>query len=288
MTTHSCLVAPLLAACTLGMACANRSPLPADGPPTAEDRAEDSTVSDPWAERGSVTATPCPQHSLLVRAAAPEPGGPIATLVIERRGDGMREKATCLRVGETSALLAPGEEVRVNVAADAEKFTRITVGASDVLLPVEPGGTVELGDHPCFGWAFTSAWLDPFGVDGSHAYCRAPDATCKEGYTAAGPPGPVQDALCADTRDDHSERRCVRNATLRFVAPGLALRETGDEAGTPVPAGSSVEVGPSLMPARCDLPELVAGADRVLVAAPAGGRLEVQRHGEQIEVVARP
>ncbi len=279
------LSAPLVAVCTLVVACASRPPVKDE--PAARATGGSTAAATATAQHARAPAPPCPSHSLLVRAASPNPGEPSATLVIDRRGEGMKEKSTCLRVGNTSKLLAPGKKTRVAIAANVTKFARLTIGTSDVLLPVEPEGTVTLGDHPCFGWALSAAWLDPFGADERNAYCRAPDAKCKKGYTAAGPPGPVQDPLCADDRDDHSERRCVRNTTLHLADPGLALREFGAETDTPVEAGKSVEVGPSLMPAHCGLPELATGDDRVLVAAPAGARLDVLQDSGHIAVVAR-
>ena len=262
---------PVALALTLVACSASQPVTPPDEPAPAPAKASASPQSG------------CGDYAFVVNADAASVKGPRATLVVERKGEGMpsKERATCIEVGGETVIAAPGERVEVAIAAHAQQLQRLRIGGRLVLVPIAPGGRIRLADQPCFGWALSAPWLDPFAVGSDHAYCRADGATCREGYTQVGPPGPVSEPLCETHSDEDSSRRCVRNAAVRFVGAAntnLRLFRFGDESGEPIALGAGPaarELSPTAMPAHCGEPEVATASERVMLILSAGSRVDV-------------
>lgn len=216
--------------------------------------------------------------AFVVEVAAPAPGAPSATLHVRRRGEGMRaqDRWTCVRRGSDETLLGPGQALELPIAADARALQRMTVGEREVLVVVEPGGRLSLRDQPCFDWALTAPWLDPFGFEAPQAYCAAPGAECREGFAKAGPPGPVRDPLCeAHHPDGDSSRRCVEEARVTVKGKQPVRLDEGKGPVELAPR-TTARVSPTMGLGGCVHPVLRVAGDEVMLIVPAGAMVEVE------------
>ncbi|MBN2496870.1 MAG: ankyrin repeat domain-containing protein [Deltaproteobacteria bacterium] len=278
---------------------------------------------DPGPRREPPPASPCGEPAFTVQAPSPEEGAPQARLTVNRLGEGMSRarRATCLVAGGERLLVLPGERGEIAIAAHPEKVQRLEVDGRIYLVWIPPAGELGIVDHPCYDWTFSAIWLDPFFQEPPIAYCREPDQACKPGTAQAGPPGPVEDPLCAiHLPDGDSERRCVRRAGVRFPAelraelplfrpgPPGSPRETPRPTSVPDPSrptsvprldGQALSISPDrlvsryfgldpiLPPASCSFPGLELGDEKVWLAIGPGARWTVHMGaGGRIEALA--
>jgi hypothetical protein len=183
-------------------------------------------------------ANACRGTELSIDLPAPLPGGPSATIEIDRKGEGMAiaERATCVRIGGQELRLEPGEKRQLAIRADPRALQRLAVGGRPLLAHVAPGDDWMFLDHPCYSWQLAGPRTDPWFAPAPLAYCtRTGRQECRRGFFHPAPPRPVQDDICGDTEEI---RRCAAAAEVRFagttrqVAPrdcGFFELETGTE-----------------------------------------------------------
>lgn len=242
-----------------------------------------------------INPSPCGPTAFTIRAQLAAPVAMSAKLSVRRYGEGWEaeRKKTCLVAYEQHLLLQSGEAGEIEIEAHPHEIQKIIVEGQTYLIWIPPGGELEINDHPCFNWMFNAAWLDPHLQEPPVAYCRDPDEECWAGYAQAGPPGPIEDSLCETHHPDgDSERRCVREAGVRFpvdevVDEVVQIRQHGE-------VTRYFPVTPIMPPVSCNFPRLRLGKETVWLAIGAGAHWTVwtnehgniQARAEELHVAA--
>jgi len=159
----------------------------------------------------------CRGTEMPIDLPAPLPGGPTATLEVDRDGEGMaiEERATCVRIGGHRVRVARGEKRRFSIGADPRVLQRVAVGGRPLLAHVAPGDDWMFLDHPCYSWQLAGPRTDPWSAPAPLAYCtRTGRQDCRRGFFHPAPPRPAEDEICGDTEQI---RRCAAAAEVRFA-----------------------------------------------------------------------
>lgn len=227
----------------------------------------------------AVAADPCRGGELTVDLTAPEPDGPVATLRIDREGEGLArpERATCVHIGGQRIRLAPGERRHFSIRADPEALQHLAVGGLRLLAHVAAGDEWFLGDHPCFFWQLSGPRTDPWFAAPPLAYCSSrASRPCRPGFVRASPPRPVHDELCGSTEEI---RRCAAVAVVRFAGPRPpAPREPPDEGISLAELARAGRV--EIQPRDCGFFQLATATEVVGLAVGVGERWRLSLDGD--------
>jgi hypothetical protein len=224
----------------------------------------------------SSTATAeCAAAALRLEVTPPSTDDAIATFTFrwDGQGSGAASRFVCLVRGDEVELVPRGKKREVTIRAHATELQRIVVYARPHLIAVVPGAAIALFDDPCYGYELTGPLTDPWFVPAPIAYCAPSGAACKDGFSRAEPPRPIEDDLCGST--EHEIRRCAADAVVGLAtgAPPRPAKPPADDPYDPMSLATFTAAAPLLVaPRRCGYYSIDTGHEKAALVVGAGER----------------